>query len=100
MFLFFQNVEINEEISEELDEAFQKLQSVSDESIGMAHNALGLEEARQGNLHTAAQHFFKGSVLGYCKAKFNMAVCYEQGRGVDQDLSKVSIIFSCFVILF
>ena len=66
----------------------------------MAHNALGLEEAKQGNLHTAAQHFLKGSVLGYCKAKFNMAVCYEQGRGVDQDLSKVSIMVLCLFLFF
>ncbi|XP_072040749.1 uncharacterized protein [Amphiura filiformis] len=78
----------NFETSEELEEACQKLRSVSDESIGMAHNAIGLQKARQGHLAIAAQHFLKGSLLGYSKAKFNMAVCYEQGRGVNQNFTK------------
>ncbi len=83
----------NYETSEELEEACQKLQSVCDESVGMAHNAMGLQEARQGNLELAAKHFLKGSLLGYSKARYNMAVCYEQGRGVSQNFTKVSHLY-------
>ena len=77
------------ETSAELNEAFKKLQLLTEESVGIAHNALGLQEAKLGHFHEAADHFLKGSLQSYCKAQFNMALCYEQGRGVAQDFTKV-----------
>ena len=76
------------------DTAMAKLLAVTDDSIGQAHNYLGVQQAQEGHLEKAVQHFTQGSQVGFSKATFNLAVCYEQGRGVDQELEKVIIVAS------
>lgn len=51
----------------------------------------GLESAKAGD-HKAAFECFRASAQqNYTKAQFNVGVCYEMGRGVGKDLSKVRI---------
>ncbi len=76
-----------------LDDAMAKLQAVTDDSIGQAHNYLGVKQAQEGHLKKAVQHFTEGSKVGFSKATFNLAVCYEQGRGVDQELEKAADLY-------
>ncbi|XP_033631430.1 uncharacterized protein LOC117293296 [Asterias rubens] len=75
------------------DTAMAKLLAVTDDSIGQAHNYLGVQQAQEGHLEKAVQHFTQGSQVGFSKATFNLAVCYEQGRGVDQELEKAADLY-------
>ncbi|XP_022084495.1 death ligand signal enhancer-like [Acanthaster planci] len=69
------------------------LQAVTNQSLGQAHNSLGVKKAQKGQLEEAVGHFSEGSKVGFSKATFNLAVCHEQGRGVTQDLEKAADLY-------
>ena len=77
--------------------AVAQLQVVTHQSLGQAHNSLGVRKAKKGQLKEAVSHFSEGSKVGFSKATFNLAVCYEQGRGVTQDLEKVHLQNFCVI---
>jgi TPR repeat protein len=50
---------------------------------------LGSQEAQQGHLKSAAALWEEAANLGNTKSRFNLAVCYETGRGVKKNLKEV-----------
>lgn len=49
----------------------------------------GLENAKRENHQEAFTCFLAAAQQGYSKAQFNVAVCYEKGRGVSKNKEKV-----------
>ncbi|XP_043089134.1 DAP3-binding cell death enhancer 1-like [Puntigrus tetrazona] len=71
-----------------LDAAAQNLRRVTDASVPVILNIIGLESVRAGDFETAFSCFLASAEQDYSKAQFNLGVCYERGRGVQADLSK------------
>ncbi|XP_061644043.1 death ligand signal enhancer isoform X3 [Phyllopteryx taeniolatus] len=78
-----------------LAEAAQNLEEVSDSSVPVILNIIGLQRAESGNDEEAFSCFLAAAQRGYGKALFNVGVCYEKGRGVGKDREKV-VPFSSF----
>ncbi|XP_038055222.1 DAP3-binding cell death enhancer 1-like [Patiria miniata] len=76
-----------------LTAAVAQLQAVTNQSLGQAYNSLGVKKAQSGRLEEAVSHFAEGCKVGFSKATFNLAVCYEQGKGVAQDLEKAADLY-------
>lgn len=53
----------------------------------------GLESAKSGNYKDAFICFKAAAEQHYSKAHFNVGVCYEKGRGVNEDREKVGIFY-------
>ncbi|XP_048045148.1 death ligand signal enhancer [Megalobrama amblycephala] len=70
------------------DEAAQNLRHVTDSSVPVILNIIGLESAKEGDYETAFSCFLASAQHDYSKAQFNVGVCYERGRGVRRDHSK------------
>lgn len=51
----------------------------------------GVESTKNKNYKEAFTCFKAAAELGYCKAQFNVGVCYETGRGVAKDKEKVTV---------
>ncbi|KAL0974085.1 hypothetical protein UPYG_G00215210 [Umbra pygmaea] len=71
-----------------LEGSAERLQQVSDSSVPVVLNIMGLQSARAGDYEAAFSCFLVSARQGYCKAQFNTAVCYEKGRGVCKDQEK------------
>lgn len=71
-----------------VDAAVQHLQVVTNGSVPIILNIIGLESAKSGRLETAFSCFLTAAQHHYSKAQFNVGVCYERGRGVQRDLRK------------
>lgn len=83
--------ELPEETSQRapsLDEAVRNLIDVTDHSVPVILNIMGLESAKAGDYETAFECFLASAQQDYSKAQFNTGVCYERGRGVRKDLRK------------
>ncbi|KAI7793912.1 death ligand signal enhancer [Triplophysa rosa] len=70
------------------DEAAQNLKHTADCSVPIILNIMGLENAKAGDCETAFLCFLASAQHNYSKAQFNVGVCYEKGRGVQQDHTK------------
>ncbi|CAM4618488.1 unnamed protein product [Leuciscus chuanchicus] len=75
------------------DEAAQDLRRVADSSVPIILNIIGLESAKAGDYETAFSCFLASAQHDYCKAQFNVGVCYERGRGVRRDHSKAVLYY-------
>ncbi|XP_030067359.1 death ligand signal enhancer [Microcaecilia unicolor] len=75
-------------LEESLEDAASRLQEVSQMSVSVVLNILGIENARNGDLNTAFSCFQAAADRGYSKAQYNIGVCYEQGKGVAKDTEK------------
>ncbi|KAM9795284.1 death ligand signal enhancer [Neosynchiropus ocellatus] len=73
---------------EKLTAAALNLGHVGTTGVPVVLNVIGLEQAKTGNYDEAFLCFYAAAQLGYCKAQFNTAVCYEKGRGVCSDGEK------------
>ncbi|XP_029020348.1 death ligand signal enhancer isoform X2 [Betta splendens] len=73
---------------EGLTGAALNLRHVGDTSIPVIFNIIGLESAKCENYKEAFTSFLVAAQQGYSKAQFNVAVCYEKGRGVGKDKDK------------
>ncbi|KAJ0050212.1 hypothetical protein NL108_014065, partial [Boleophthalmus pectinirostris] len=83
---YFQNVLSKDE---KLEEAAQNLRHVGDNSVPVILNIIGLQNAvHSDNYEEAFYCFLAAAQLGYTKAQFNTGVCYEKGRGVNQDMEQ------------
>ncbi|XP_072549434.1 death ligand signal enhancer [Salminus brasiliensis] len=71
-----------------LDQAVQNLREVTDSSVPIILNIMGLGSAEAGDYEAAFECFLASAQQDYSKAQFNTGVCYETGRGVHKDLSK------------
>ncbi|TRY81395.1 hypothetical protein DNTS_000641 [Danionella cerebrum] len=70
------------------DAAAENLQRVSESSVPIILNIIGLESAKSGDLTMAFSCFLAAAQHGYGKAQFNVGVCFERGRGVHRDVRK------------
>ncbi|KAG7465362.1 hypothetical protein MATL_G00175630 [Megalops atlanticus] len=75
---------------EELTCAATNLKHIADSSVPVILNIIGIESARSGDNDTAFTCFLASAQHGYCKAQFNVGVCYEKGRGVGRDKQKAA----------
>ncbi|KAM3867114.1 death ligand signal enhancer [Diretmus argenteus] len=73
---------------ERLAGAALNLRHVADSSVPVILNIIGLESVKGENYEAAFACFQAAAQLGYSKAQFNTAVCYERGRGVGKDKEK------------
>ncbi|XP_045204476.2 uncharacterized protein LOC123557209 [Mercenaria mercenaria] len=73
---------------ESLEEAFKNFEDVCQKYTATGKGIMGTQEAQQGNLKSAAALWEEASKLGNTKSRFNLAVCYETGRGVKQNLGE------------
>ncbi|CAG5126087.1 unnamed protein product [Candidula unifasciata] len=74
--------------TETLDSAMKEFESMCTEYTATTESLLGLEAAIQGDFNAAVQHLQSSCALGNTSACFNLALCYETGSGVPQDLHK------------
>lgn len=70
------------------DDAAQNLKHTADSCVPIILNIIGLENAKAGDCETAFLCFLASAQHNYSKAQFNVGVCYEKGRGVQQDHNK------------
>ncbi|XP_029439469.1 death ligand signal enhancer [Rhinatrema bivittatum] len=77
-------------LGESLEDAASRLQEVSQTSVSVILNILGIENSRDGDYNTAFFCFQAAADRGYSKAQFNTGVCYEQGKGVAKDMEKAA----------
>ena len=61
----------------------------------MTRNAEARILAKAGQYREAMQLWKKAADDGYNKAHYNMALCYEQGKGTKADISKVTVTIVC-----
>ena len=64
----------------------------------MTRNAEARILAKSGHYREALQLWKRAADDGYNKAHYNVALCYEQGKGTKADISKVTVM-SCVRIL-
>ncbi|NXU76479.1 DELE protein, partial [Oreotrochilus melanogaster] len=76
-----------------LEEAAFQLQQIFRIDISIALNILGIESMRGGHYETAYSCFKLAADRGYSKAQFNVALCYEHGRGTEKDLEKAGFYY-------
>ncbi|KAJ8246888.1 hypothetical protein GJAV_G00256480 [Gymnothorax javanicus] len=75
---------------EKLTGAADNLKQISDSSVPVILNIIGLENAKRGDYQAAFSCFLASAQHGYSKAQFNVGVCYEKGRGVQRDKDKAA----------
>ncbi|XP_033127504.1 sel1-repeat-containing protein YbeQ-like [Anneissia japonica] len=80
----------NEQKEEPVEDSKAFIDKVARESLGQTYNTLGLEMAKSGRINLAASYFHDGAKAGNSRAQFNLAVCYEYGRGVDSNCKKAA----------
>ncbi|KAL3880340.1 hypothetical protein ACJMK2_032588 [Sinanodonta woodiana] len=71
-----------------LARAMSNFEDLCKQYIATGKSVVGLAHAEKGSMQAAIQHWQEASELGYAKAQFNLAVCYETGNGVKKDLKK------------
>lgn len=49
---------------------------------------LGAHSANQGDVKAAVDHYGRAAQKGHARAQFNLALCFEQGNGVEKDVEK------------
>ncbi|XP_071951720.1 uncharacterized protein [Antedon mediterranea] len=72
------------------EDALEAVEREALESIGEAYNTLALEFSRAGQYIDAASYFRAGAKAGSQQAQYNLAVCYEHGRGLDTNDKKAA----------
>lgn len=73
---------------ERLAAAALNLRRVEDVAVPVVLNIIGIENAKRENHQEAFTCFLAAAQQGYSKAQFNVAVCYEKGRGVSKNKEK------------
>ncbi|KAK3604561.1 hypothetical protein CHS0354_026252, partial [Potamilus streckersoni] len=68
--------------------AMSNFEDLCKQYMATGKSVMGLAHAEKGRMQVAIQHWQEASELGYAKAQFNLAVCYETGNGVKKDLKK------------
>ena len=51
---------------------------------------IGIKNYKNGKYRNAFQLFKLGSAGGSMQAQFNLAICYQQGKGTKQNIKQVS----------
>ncbi|ELU12527.1 hypothetical protein CAPTEDRAFT_96009 [Capitella teleta] len=59
----------------------------------MKHNRIATKLANKENYNEAFQLWEHASSKGYAKASYNLAICYETGKGVPQDMSQAAKLY-------
>ena len=80
-----------------LAEAAEEWQKLTHTYTNMTRNAEARHLAKAGRFRDAFQLWQRAAEAGYDKAHYNTALCYEQGRGTQTDLSKVMVTISTSV---
>ncbi|XP_078684750.1 DAP3-binding cell death enhancer 1-like [Branchiostoma floridae x Branchiostoma belcheri] len=79
--------------NELLQQALAEFETATKSCSAAIQHAIGLQLAREGDIRHAVDMFRIASAAGSAKAQYNLGVCYEQGRGVDRDLSKAAELY-------
>ncbi|XP_066998893.1 DAP3-binding cell death enhancer 1 [Anabrus simplex] len=75
---------------EALDEAATNFFKVHNTAVGDIDNSLGVSLMHQGKHKEALSFFTRGMEYNNPAATYNLAVCYEKGLGISQDLKKAA----------
>lgn len=70
------------------DEVAMELLNVHAEMIGELENVRGLKLLKKKKMTDAISHFKQAVLLNHSTAAFNLAQCYENGWGTEQDFSQ------------
>ncbi|WAQ99091.1 hypothetical protein MAR_023464 [Mya arenaria] len=76
---------------ETLESVFADFSDVCNKYTAIGKSIMGLQAAEDGNNKLAADLWQEACELGNTKAKFNLAVCYEHGKGVQKDQKEVGL---------
>ena len=76
-------------VTESLEEAFKNFEDVCKIYTATGKGIMGVQEAQKGHFKSAAALWEEGAKLGNTKSRFNLALCYETGRGVKKNLEEV-----------
>ncbi|XP_069130409.1 uncharacterized protein [Argopecten irradians] len=71
-----------------LENVMKEFEAVCRTYAAVGQNIAGLQKAMKGQLTEAANHWAEASSSAYGKASFNLALCYETGRGVKKNIKK------------
>ncbi|KAM5170246.1 death ligand signal enhancer isoform 2-T2 [Mantella aurantiaca] len=84
-------LETKENHGETLNLAASRLLDLTEASVPTVLNIFGIISARDSADYKSAFRFFQESAeIGYSKAQYNTAVCYEKGKGVTKDMTKAA----------
>ncbi|XP_042320761.1 death ligand signal enhancer isoform X2 [Sceloporus undulatus] len=76
-----------------VNEAASQMEQVIQTSISVAFNILGLQYMQDGQHKMAFSYFKLAADQNYSKAQFNVAICYEHGRGTKKDIAKAILYY-------
>ncbi|XP_040200905.1 death ligand signal enhancer isoform X3 [Rana temporaria] len=83
--------DLKEDHGESLNLAASRLLDLTETSVPTVLNIFGIISARDRANYKSAFHFFQEAAeSGYSKAQYNVAVCYEKGKGVAKDMTKAA----------
>ena len=74
-----------------IEEAFAEFEDVCKKYAGIGKGIMGSQAAMLGNMKSAATLWEEAVSLGHSKSIYNLALCYEQGKGVPQNLQEVGL---------
>ena len=89
------NKDNNCRIDDELSEARGAWSELDKHYVNIACNVAAQQHAKGGDIKRAIELWQRSSMLG--SSCFNLALCYELGRGVDVDLAKASVYYEVAV---
>ncbi|ELU04399.1 hypothetical protein CAPTEDRAFT_223518 [Capitella teleta] len=79
--------------SDPLKQALTDWESLTLLYTNMKHNRIATKLANKENYNEAFQLWEHASSKGYAKASYNLAICYETGKGVPQDMSQAAKLY-------
>jgi len=76
------------EANDGLSSQLQKFSSSAKDCVGRTHNKHGNHLMKEKKYEQAFIHFLLGALQGCSKSQFNVAICYQLGKGTKKDLKQ------------
>lgn len=83
-------IEPSNDSNDSLTDAVSSFATASNECTAACHNKLGVNYASKKQYQQAFTLFQQASEQGHSLAHFNLGLCYENGKGTDQNLAKAA----------
>ncbi|CAH1780449.1 unnamed protein product [Owenia fusiformis] len=71
-----------------LSRAIENFMVLASQFKSLVHHNAGLDFAKKGQYSNAVKEWTIASSQGYNKSQFNLALCYELGKGIDKNLQE------------
>lgn len=77
--------------NEKLDDLFVKLNKLNEQTTGQIENIISLKKLSECKYEEAIPYLRIASEKGFCKASFNLGMCFQEGLGVEKDEKLVCV---------